>query len=77
MNTVTMLPPRRRLALSVPVVLLAALALPFLPLLALGLVVVTDRPLRAVGGLWRLLIALGGTVIEVDSPDAIVAIRLF
>lgn len=77
MNAVTVLPPRRRVALSVPVVVLAVLALPLLPLLALGLFAVTDRPFRAAGGLWRLLIALGGTTVEVDSPGAVVVIRLF
>lgn len=77
MNAATIPRPRRRIVLSFPVALLAVLALPFLPLLALGLFAVTDRPLRAAGGLWRVLTALGGTVIEVNRADAIVAIRLF
>lgn len=77
MNAVTLMPPRRQVRLAIPVAVLAVLALPLLPLLALGLFAVTDRPFQAAGGLWRLLTALGGTTIEVDSPRAIVAIRLF
>jgi hypothetical protein len=77
MTAVTILPPRRQLRLALPTAVLAALALPFMPFVALGLFAVTDRPFLAAWSLWRVLGALSGTVVEVDTPHALVFIRLF
>ena len=77
MNAVTILPPRRQVRVSFPIVVLMILALPVLPLAALGLMAITDRPFAAAGALWRLLGALGGTLVEVDTPHALVTVRLF
>ena len=74
---VTILPPRRRIRLALPTAVLAAITLPVMPLAALALFAVTDRPFTAAWGLWRLLAALSGTAVEVDTPDVLVTIRLF
>lgn len=77
MNAVTVLPPRRRVRVMFPTVVLAVLALPLLPFVALGLMAVTRRPFAAAWGLWRLLGALSGALVEVDTPHAQVTVRLF
>jgi hypothetical protein len=35
------------------------------------------RPFATVMGVGRLLLSLGGTVVDVDTPDALVRIRIF
>lgn len=61
------------LILSPFALVLAALAWPFL-----GLVPPAWRvnPFAAAFGLGRLLLSLGGTVVEVDTADALVRIRI-
>lgn len=77
MTGITVLPPRRQVRLMLPTAVLAVLTLPLLPLAALCLFAVTDRPFSAAWRLWRVVCALSGTVVEVDTPHALVAIRLF
>jgi hypothetical protein len=36
-----------------------------------------DRPFAAVLGIGALLLSLGGTVVDVDTPEALVRIRIF
>jgi hypothetical protein len=36
-----------------------------------------DRPFAAVLGVGALLLSLGGTVVDVDTPEALVRIRIF
>ena len=79
-------PPRRRtvVRLWLPMTLLFLLLSPFALLLAvmawpfLGFAPPAYRvnPFAAVFGLGRLLLALGGTVVDVDTPDALVRLRI-
>jgi hypothetical protein len=63
-----------------PVILLWIILAPFLillsPLLILGLAMVGLNPFRALAGLLGLMAALGGTHIEVETPDAHINIHL-
>jgi predicted Na+-dependent transporter len=68
---------RRVVRLWLPTVLLAALTLPLLPLIALAMIAWLPRPFAAAWGLWRLLVACSGTVVDVDTPHARVSIQLF
>ncbi|MFL5295579.1 MAG: hypothetical protein ACJ798_04275 [Phenylobacterium sp.] len=75
-------PPRRTVVrLWLPATLIFLLLAPFALLLSPLLYLVPRRygvaPLAAVAGLGRLLLSLGGTVVDVDTPDALVRIRLF
>ena len=70
-----------RLGLWIPSTAIFLLLAPF-PILALPLLYLAPRrvlpdPLGLVLGVGRLLLALGGTVIEVEAPDARIRIRLF
>jgi|HubBroStandDraft_2_1064218.scaffolds.fasta_scaffold138094_2 hypothetical protein len=47
------------------------------PLLLLAPRMRVRRPFRAVFALGRTLLALSGTVVDVDTPDALVRIRIF
>jgi hypothetical protein len=57
--------------------LLAPFALLLAPLIYLAPRPYGDRPLATVLGVGRLLLSLGGTVVEVDTPEALVRIRIF
>jgi len=77
-------PPRRRtvVRLWLPATLLFLLLAPFAFLLAPCIYFVTPRrmrtaPFATVLGLGRVLLSLGGTVIDIDSPDAFVSLRIF
>ena len=70
-----------RLSLWIPTTAIFLLLAPF-PILALPLLYLAPRrvlldPLGLVFGVGRLLLTLGGTVIEVEAPDARIRIRLF
>jgi hypothetical protein len=80
-------PPRRRrpravVRLWLPVTALFWILSPF-PLLLAPLAWLAPAPYRpanpyaAVFAVGRLLVSLGGTVVDVDTPDALVRIRLF
>jgi hypothetical protein len=73
-------PRRTAFRLRLPLILVWLLLAPFLivlsPLLLLGLAVAGLDPFRSLGALLGLLAALGGTRIEVDTPDALVDIHL-
>lgn len=75
-------PARRRavVRLWVPATLIFLLLAPFALLLA-PLIYLAPRPYRvrpfaAVFGLGHLLLSLGGAVIDIDAPDALVRIRI-
>ena len=75
-------PPHRTVVrLWVPSTLIFLLLAPFALLLAPFLYFVPRRygvsPLAAVLGVGVLLLSLGGTVVDVDTRDALVRIRLF
>ena len=77
------LPPRGRtvVRLWIPATPIFLLLAPFALLLA-PLIYLAPRPYRldplaAVLGLGRLLLSLGGTVVDVDTPEALVRIRIF
>lgn len=56
---------------------LAPFALLLSPLLAFAPRPYGDRLLATVLGVGDLLLSLGGTVVDVDTPDALVRIRIF
>ena len=76
-------PPRERPAIRLwlPSTLIFLLLSPFALLLAPLLYFVPSpysaRPFATVIGLGQVLLSLSGTVVDVDSPDALVRIRLF
>jgi hypothetical protein len=57
--------------------LLAPFALMLTPLVCLAPRPYGDRPLATVLGVGRLLLSLGGVVVDVETPDALVRIRIF
>ena len=57
--------------------LLAPFALLLAPLIYFAPRPYNLRPLATVLGVGHLLLSLGGTVVEVDAPDALVHIRIF
>ena len=73
--------PRRTVVrLWVPATLVFLLLAPFAFILA-PLICLAPRPYRvspfaAVFGLGRLLLSLGGTLVDIDAPDALVRIRI-
>lgn len=74
--------PRRPVVrLWLPMTLIFLVLSPFAILLSPLLYLVPraycERPLAAVIGVGALLLSLGGTVVEVDTPDALVRIRIF
>jgi len=77
-------PPRRRviMRLWLPATALFWLLAPF-PLLLAPLAYLAPAPFRpknpyaAVLAVGRVLTSLGGTIVDVDTPDALVRIRLF
>ena len=56
---------------------LAPFALVLSPLVALAPRPYGDRPFATVWGVGALLLSLGGTVVDVEAPDAVVRIRIF
>jgi len=76
-------PPARRVVvrLWLPTTLLFLLLAPFALLLAPFLAFAPrpygERPFATVLGLGALLLSLGGTVVDVDTREALVRIRLF
>jgi hypothetical protein len=76
-------PPRDRVVvrLWLPTTALFLLLAPFALLLAPGLAFAPRRyrirPLATVLGVGRVLLSLGGTVVHVDTPEALVSIRVF
>jgi hypothetical protein len=74
-------PGRTVVRLWLPATLIFLLLAPFALLLTPFLYFVprpyTVRPLAAVLGIGQVLLSLGGTVVDVDTPDALVRIRLF
>ena len=74
-------PPRRTvvrlwLPLTLLFLLLAPFALLLAPLLYLAPRPYRLRPFATVAGLGQVLLSLGGTVVLVDTPDALVRIRI-
>jgi hypothetical protein len=71
----------RRVRLHLPVILLFVLLLPFAPLLLLGLFIVCAlygvNPFRAAAGLFRLLVSLRGTRVEVQAGQVLIVTSLF
>lgn len=57
--------------------LLAPFALLLSPLICLAPRPYGERPLATVLGVGQLLLSLGGTMVEVDTPQALVRIRIF
>jgi hypothetical protein len=57
--------------------LLAPFALLLAPLIYLAPRPYGDRPLATVLGVGQVLLSLGGTVVDVDTPEALVRIRIF
>jgi hypothetical protein len=57
--------------------LLAPFALLLAPFLYLAPRPYGDRPFATVFGVGQLLLSLGGTVVHVDTPEALVSIRIF
>lgn len=75
-------PPRRTvvrlwLPLTILFLLLAPFALLLAPLLYLAPRRYRLRPFATVAGLGQVLLSLGGTVVLVDTPDALVRIRIY
>jgi hypothetical protein len=76
-------PPRRRVVvrLWLPMTLIFLILAPFAILLAPLLYWVPQpygqRPFATVFGVGALLLSLGGTVVEVDAPEALIRIRVF
>ena len=76
-------PPRRRvvvrlwLPMTLIFLLLAPFALLLAPLIYFAPRPYGDRPLATVLGVGDLLLSLGGTVVDVDTPEALVRIRIF
>jgi hypothetical protein len=77
-------PPRRArtvVRLWLPMTLLFLLLAPFAILLAPLIYFAPrpygDRPFATVMGVGALLLSLGGTVVDVDTPEALVRIRIF
>jgi hypothetical protein len=70
-----------RVQVWIPLFLVWLVLAPFVlllsPLLAFGLARVRLDPFRAIGAAFRLLAALSGTRVEIETPDAFVNIRLF
>jgi len=73
--------PRKALRLWLPTTVLFLLLAPFALLLAPLLYIAPQpycvRPLATVVGIGQLLLSLSGTVVDVDTPDALVRIRIF
>lgn len=69
------------LRLWLPLFLVWLLVAPFfvllLPLILLGLALARLNPFRALAALFGLLAGLTGTQVEVDSPGAVINIRVF
>jgi hypothetical protein len=65
------------LPLTLVFLLLAPIALLLAPLICLAPRPYRDRPLATVLGVGQLLLSLGGTVVDVDTPEALVRIRIF
>jgi hypothetical protein len=57
--------------------LLAPFALLLAPLIYFAPPPYGDRPFATVLGVGALLLSLGGTVVDVDTPEALVRIRIF
>ncbi len=76
-------PPRRRvvvrlwLPLTLVFLILSPFAILLSPLIWLAPRPYGDRPFATVMGLGALLLSLGGTVVEVDTPEALIRIRVF
>ena len=76
-------PPHRRVVvrLWLPLTLIFLILAPFAILLSPLLYWVPrpycQRPFATVFGVGALLLSLGGTVVEVDTPDALIRIRVF
>jgi hypothetical protein len=76
-------PPARRVVVRLwlpmtPIfLLLAPFALLLAPLIYFAPQPYCTRPLATVLGVGRVLLSLGGTVVHVDTPDALVSIRIF
>jgi hypothetical protein len=83
LTTSSALPVKRipRFRLSLPVLLLWLLLLPFAPLLLLALLVVCAiyavNPFRAAAALFRLFAGLKGTQVEVQTHEVLIVIGLF
>jgi hypothetical protein len=76
------LQPRRTVVrLWLPMTLIFLLLSPFAillaPLIYFGPRPYGDRPFATVMGVGRLLMSLGGTVVDIDTPDALVRIKIF
>ena len=65
------------LPMTVIFLLLAPFAFLLAPLIYFAPQPYRTRPLAAVLGVGQLLLSLGGTVVDVDTPDALVRIRIF
>ena len=65
------------LPLTVIFLLLSPFALVLAPLLYFAPQPCGARPFATVLGIGRTLLSLGGTVVEVDTPEALVRIRVF
>jgi hypothetical protein len=81
-RVVEAMPPRRTvvrlwLPLTPLFLLLAPFALLLAPLIYFAPPPYGLRPFATVLGIGALLLSLGGTVVDVDTPDALVRIRIF
>jgi hypothetical protein len=65
------------LPLTALFLLLAPFALLLAPLIYFAPRPYRSRPLATVLGVGRVLLSLGGTVVHVDTPEALVSIRVF
>jgi hypothetical protein len=76
-------PPRRRtvvrlwLPMTAIFLLLAPFAILLSPLIYFAPPPYGSRPFATVWGIGVLLLSLGGTVVDVDTPEALVRIRIF
>ena len=76
-------PPAKRvvvrlwLPMTLIFLLLAPFALLLAPLICFAPRPYRHRPLATVLGVGALLLSLGGTVVDVDTPDALVRIKIF